>query len=87
MQTNGKTSITEKPDGKLIITIEIAAEDSASFLEQEENLAALLNKAGLLATESLLKKHDSQEATIEVEGVRQYKKSSQKKSTRVPTDA
>lgn len=84
MQLSDKTTITEKPDGKLVITIEIAPCDAANFLEEEENLALLLNAAGVLATQLLLKKHDCQAPIIESEGVRYYRKSSQKKSLKVP---
>jgi hypothetical protein len=53
-------------------------------LEQEENLARLLNEAGRLATQSLLKQYDREDQVIAVEEVRLYKKGSQKKSMKAP---
>lgn len=40
--------------GKLTITLEIAPEQAQSFLENEEDLARLLNEVGCLATAQIL---------------------------------
>jgi len=72
-------------NGNLIITLEITGDESLSFLDQEENLAILLNQAGLLATKSLLSELDSQASSLKVEGKVHYKKSVQKKSTKALT--
>jgi hypothetical protein len=85
MEATWKTAISEGPDGKLVITMEIPAQGTASFLEQEEDLARLLNEAGRLATQSLLKQYDREERSVVVEGERHYRKGAQKKSTRPPT--
>lgn len=80
-------SQTKDSNGKLQIVLEIAPEDASSFLSKEEDLRTLLNEVGSLATAEILRNSDSVEKKITVEGKKYYRKSSQKKNTKLPTDA
>jgi hypothetical protein len=81
---SSETTLIEKTtNGKLRITIELDPREGSSFLEKEENLALLLNKVGLLATESLLKEYDVDQAVIQSESTRYYRKGEKKRGMRV----
>ena len=71
--------------GKLEIVLEISSDESLSFLEQEEQLALLLNQVGQQGMEELISIKDEDSPVLEVLGKKFYKKGHQKKSTKRPT--
>jgi hypothetical protein len=69
--------------GKTQITVEIEGDSSLSFLEQEDQLALLLNEVGKLGTTHLLLNHDQSTKVLEHDSGRQYLKGKKKVITKV----
>lgn len=86
MLKSESTQIERTAEGKLRITIELDRTEGESFLEKEEHLALLLNQAGLIATQSLLKEYDDNSPVLAPNGVRHYLKGEKKKDMKVLTD-
>lgn len=78
-------SFKKLSNGQLNLTLDLSTEESVSFLEKEESLAILLNQAGLLATEVLLKESLQEGKRIEHKGEVYYQKDMQKKVMKAPT--
>ena len=70
--------------GTIYLTLKIETTSADTFLQKEEDLAKILNEAGLLATLELLKEYDKKEKVIELPSGRHYFKGVQKKSLKVP---
>lgn len=84
MLKSESTQIERTAEGKLRITIELDRTEGESFLEKEEHLALLLNQAGLIATQSLLKEYDDNSPVLAPNGVRHYLKGEKKKRYESP---
>lgn len=65
--------------GQLVLTLDLAQATSSSFLQQEEDLAVLLNEIGLLATQDLLEASPDCGQKIQLGSALYYPKQVQKK--------